>query len=144
MLTACRNFADFYMADIPPNAEIGVTRSSRRRKLVAESIAGWVLATEVDHTDIPYEYRIVLLATGEIYCDRGIGRLTNDYWAISEWFASAFERYGLTPWPAGIEDLRRLAIEFYLASTDSTSGATTAAGALARHVGENELVYQHQ
>ena len=129
MIAACRSYAETYMADIEPNVEISGIHSSKRRKIVAAPVAGWVLATEVDHSNVAYEYQIVLLETGEIFCDRGIGRLTTgelteDYWAVPGWFESAFERYGLTPWPTGIEDLRRLSIEFYLASVDAPSERT--------------------
>ena len=136
MIESCQGFAEFYLSDVAPNVEIGRSRTSKRRKLVAESAPGWVLGTEVDHSDIPYEYQIVLLGTGEIFCDRGIGLLTydepmQDHWALPGWFEQAFERYGLRPWPSGIEDLRRLSIEFHLAANGSpaTEPGATQSGA---------------
>ena len=120
MIETLRHFIDNCLIDVPTNAEFGRTRTARRGRLVAESVEGWILSTEVDYSDVPYEYQILLLPTGEVYCGRGLPRLTRDevtedHWNIARWLSDAVERYGLLGWSVGIERLRRLGIDFYTA-----------------------------
>ena len=119
MIAACRAFVEASLADIAPDA--AVRRDQGRYRLTNSVTPGWKLGAFRDSSGIASDPLLVLVSTGEIFCERGSSRLTEDeltdsHWEIHGWVQGLMDRYGIRGWPTHASDLRRLAIDFHFAS----------------------------